>query len=366
MQVNGGFGRDHGSEVRLRSFPAQPFKDKEFSINFFKLMVRTRVLEERHIKMAKVGDGFFWIGGPGEEAFAVSLGLLADQGQGPEYDMLHLHYRNNGVALAMGVPMIDFIRQMKCSALDPFSGGRNFVSHIAKKELNILPVTSPIETQFSIAPGTALRQRALRDQGKRSGVTVVVGGDAGTAEGDFATCLVWSSRPGRELPMLMIVTNNRFGISTPAETQHGERHIADRGKAFGIKSNVVDGNSPDKIWSALRDAFDYVRENCKPFLLEVEVSRLYGHSSSSGANRIKEELCPVDSFEKKLIKQGWLSEADSKRIFDAAWAEANAALETVRNEAMPASETVLENSFVSGVGGLPPSASPGVVSQVEQ
>jgi 2-oxoisovalerate dehydrogenase E1 component alpha subunit len=339
---------------RRSSYPVQPFKDKEFSLNYFKLMVRARVLEERLIKMAKSGDGFFWIGGPGEEAFSTALGLLVNYGEGPEHDMLHMHYRSNGVLLAMGQPMIDFIRQMRSVTTDPFSGGRNFVSHVAKKEWNVMPVTSTIETQYSIAPGTGLAQRRLRGQGKDSGITVVVGGDAGTAEGDFATCLIWASRPGAELPMLIVVTNNRFGISTPAETQHGEKHIADRGKAFGIKTNICDGNAPDKVWSALEDAMEYVRDTGKPFLLEVSLSRCYGHSSSSGANWVKGEECPIESFEKKLLKQGWITQAEIEALFESARQEANSALEQVRKENWPDPSTVLDHSFANnGRAGIP-------------
>lgn len=329
---------------RLR-VPAQPFKDKTFTLAFYQLMVRCRVLEERLIKMARTGDGFFWIGGPGEEAFNVALGLLANKGQGLEHDYFHLHYRNAGTVLAMGEPMISFIRQMRSVSTDPFSGGRNFVSHIAKKEWNIMPVTSTIETQFAVAPGTARAQWRARKAGKNSGITVVVGGDAGTAEGDFASCLVWSSRPNEELPLLMIVTNNRFGISTPAETQHGERHIADRAKAFGIQSAVVDGNSPEKTWKAVSEAMEYVRNSGAPYLLELNVSRLYGHSSSSGSNRIEGEECPIERFEAKLIKQGWLTPQQIESTLAAAWQEANAALEEARKEPAPDASSVLDHSF---------------------
>ncbi len=340
--------------------PAQPFKDKEFSIAFFELMVRNRVLEERIIKMAKTGDGFFWIGGPGEEAFNISLGLQIEKGQGVGADILHLHYRSNGVLLAMGLPMIDMIRQMRSSHNDPFSGGRNFVSHVAKKEWNVMPVTSTIETQFVVAPGTALAQKRAADKGEKSGVTVVVGGDAGTAEGDFASSLVWSSRPQDELPLLMIVTNNQFGISTPAGTQHGEKLISDRGKAFGIKTATVEGHNPEKVWAGLEEALDYVRNRRKPYLLEVACSRLYGHSSSTGANRIKEEICTIETFEKKLVKNGWLSKVEIEAMYKSAWDEANSALEVTRQEPYPDSSTVLNHSFVGDfVGGLPHSAKGG-------
>ena len=182
---------------------------------------------------------------------------------------------------------------MKNTASDPYSGGLNFVNHYSIKQWNVVPVSSPIEVQFSMAPGTALAQK--RHGGR--GITIVQGGDAGTAEADFATCLIWSSRPGAELPILMIVTNNQWGISTPAATQHGERNIADRGKAFGLKTNVIDGNDPEDAYAGIKDAMEYVRKERKPFLLEANVSRLYGHSSSSGANFISEEADCLVKFE---------------------------------------------------------------------
>src|SRR6185437_7094119 len=92
-------------------------------------MLTARLLEERLIRMQKQGDGYFWIGGPGEEAFGVPLGLLALKGEGLDHDYLHLHYRCSATVLAMGADPIDSIRQMKNVASDPYSGGRNFAGH---------------------------------------------------------------------------------------------------------------------------------------------------------------------------------------------------------------------------------------------
>jgi 2-oxoisovalerate dehydrogenase E1 component alpha subunit len=334
--------------------PAQPFKDKNFSLAYHKHMVRARALEERLIKMMRSGDGFFWIGGPGEEAFAVALGLQVKKGHGVAYDYLHLHYRSNPIALTMGAPMIDFVRQMKSVAGDPFSGGRNFVAHICKREWNIVPVTSTIETQFAVAPGTAMAQRRARLRGEEAGVTIVIGGDAGSAEGDFATGLIWSSRPGFELPLLFITTNNKYGISTPAETQHGEKNVSDRARAFGIPVAVVDGNTPDKIWAALETAFDTVRSTGKPYFLEVMVSRLHGHSSSSGAQRTLDEPCCIDVFEKKLLKNGWITEKEIEDVKQAAHQEAQEAHEQVKKESYPDPSTFQDHSFANNVrGGVP-------------
>ena len=77
-----------------------------------RIMLQARAMEERMIKMSKSGEGYFWIGGPGEEAFNAALGLQVKKGQGPDYDYLHLHYRNSATLVAMGLPVLDCIRQM--------------------------------------------------------------------------------------------------------------------------------------------------------------------------------------------------------------------------------------------------------------
>jgi len=276
---------------------------RELLVQMHELMVETRALEERLIQMYKQGHGYFWIGGPGEEAFNVPLGLLMKKGQGPAYDYLHAHYRQSGTMLALGEEPIGALRQMKNTATDPYSRGRNFAGHFSKKQWNIAPVSSPIEVQYQMAPGTAWMQK--RHGG--DGISIVTGGDAGTAEGDFASCLVWSSRPGNEVPLLIIVTNNQWGISTAAQGQHGEKHVADRGKAFNIRSKTIDGNDPVNCYLELQEAMDYVRKERKPFLMEAMVSRLYGHSSASGANFVGNETDCVASYERYLEQAGVLT-----------------------------------------------------------
>jgi 2-oxoisovalerate dehydrogenase E1 component alpha subunit len=300
-------------------------------LQIYQIMVRTRAMEERMIKMSKSGQGHFWIGGPGEEAFNACLGLQIKKGQGPLYDFLHLHYRNSATLVAMGMPLLHGIRQMAMTATDSHSLGRNFSSHYAHASWNVVPVTSVIEVQYLMAPGTALMNKRLSDDA----ITIVTGGDAGTAEGDFASCMVWSTRPGNELPVLLIVTNNGWGISTPACSQHAEMHITDRGKAFGIPGEVVDGNDPIASWHSLDRAMKYVREHRKPFMIEALVSRLYGHSSSSGALRVKGEIDPIDRFGKRLLEAGVLDTAAIEHIHEDALAEVEAAVETALSEAQP-------------------------------
>ena len=306
------------------------------------VMLRARLLEERLITMYKQGDGYFWIGGPGEEAFNVPLGFLVNQGAGVDHDYLHLHYRSSGTLLAMGADPVDSLRQMKNVATDPYSKGRNFAGHFSKRAWNVVPVSSPIEVQFSIAIGTARAQRA--GSGAK-GITIVQGGDAGTAEGDFATALVWSSRKGAELPLLLIVTNNKFGISTPYSGQHGEEHISDRGKAFGMPTAVVDGNDPEASYHALEKALHYVRTEKKPYLLEAMVSRLRGHSSASGANVAKEEVDCLDRFEQVIVDRKLKTRGELDQRREAITQELADASKRVRLEPAPTPESVWDYVF---------------------
>jgi len=305
------------------------------------LMVRSRVLEERLIKIYRSGESFFWIGAPGEEAFGVPLGLLVDKGQGPQHDFLHLHYRCTPTLMAMGMSMIDSIRLMMNRVTDPSTGGRNFSNHYCFPQWNVVPVTSPIEVQYVFALGTARVQKRRQTKG----ITIVTGGDAGTAEGDFASCLVWSTRPGNELPMLITVQNNRWGISTDYESQHGETHIADRGKAFNIRTIVMNGNDPVESYKVLNEAMAEIRKKRKPILLEAKVSRLFGHSSASGANRVDEED-PVLLFEERLLKAGLVKSHDVKEIWRQAEDEARAAQETARLEPGPEPETIWDHIYM--------------------
>jgi 2-oxoisovalerate dehydrogenase E1 component alpha subunit len=313
----------------------------ERCLQIHRLMVRTRVLEERMIKMSKSGQGYFWIGGPGEEAFNACLGLQIKKGCGPAYDYLHLHYRNSACLVAMGMPLLDGIRQMAMTITDTHSAGRNFTGHFAHREWNVIPVTSVIEVQYVMAPGTAIVQK--RNGG--DGVTIVAGGDAGTAEGDFASCLIWCTRPGNELPVLIIVENNGWGISTPACSQHGEKRIIDRGKAFGIPGEQVDGNDPIASWYAIRRALEHCRKTRRPFLLEAFVSRLYGHSSSSGALRVKNEPDPIALFEQKLLDAGVYDQTAIEQVHEEALAEVEAALEQALQEPAPQASDVEKYTY---------------------
>ncbi|MBX3034463.1 MAG: thiamine pyrophosphate-dependent dehydrogenase E1 component subunit alpha [Bdellovibrionaceae bacterium] len=315
---------------------------KDLLLQMHDLMVKSRVLEERLIKIYRAGESYFWIGGPGEEAWGVPLGLLGRKGQGTAYDWYHLHYRCTPTLIALGLEMIDSIRLMMNRVTDPSTGGRNFSNHYCFPQWNVAPVTSPIEVQYPIACGTAHAQK----RAGKGALSIVSGGDAGTAEGDFASGLIWASRKGNELPVLITVQNNRWGISTSFEGQHGERYIADRAKAFGIKSMVINGNDPVESYLKIQEQMEYIRRTGKPAFIEAQVSRLYGHSSASGANRIEGESDCLKDFEAKLLKSGLLKESEAKEIWDAYEAEGVRATEQARGEGVPSADSVWDQVYV--------------------
>lgn len=306
-------------------------------------MVKSRVLEDRLIKIYKAGDAYFWIGAPGEEAWGVPLGLLVNKGQGPDHDYLHLHYRGTPTLVAMGMEMIDSIRLIMNRATDPSTGGRNFSNHYCFPKWNVAPVSSPIEVQYIMALGTAHVQK----RNKTKALTIVTGGDAGTAEGDFASCLVWASRKGQELPMLITVQNNKWGISTSFDGQHGETNIADRAKAFNIRARVINGNDPVESYLSIKEEMEYIRKTGKPSFIEAHLSRLYGHSSASGANFVAGEVDGLRDFEAKLLKADILKEKEVQSLWSDLEEEAAQAQKQVRLEPVPTAESIWENIYVN-------------------
>lgn len=319
--------------------------DKALKVRIHDLMVKTRLTEETAISMNKKGEGHFWIGGAGEEAFGVALGLQVKKGQGPDHDYLHLHYRGGPTAIAMGVEPIDHLRQMRATVNDRFSGGRQFVEHYAIPEWNIVPVSPTIETQYTMAPGTAWVQR--RHGG--DGITIVTGGDAGAAEGDFHVCLTWCSRPGRELPVLIVVTHNRWGISTASTSQWANPNLNELAGPFGIKNACIDGNDVETAWNGIAEAMAYIRKERKPFCLQANVSRLYGHSSASGANRIEGEFDCIAAFEDKLIRDRVMTRAECDAVWDRWREHVRKCYEQVHVEPMPDGSDIWKHIFAEPV-----------------
>ena len=147
---------------------------------------------------------------PGEEAFNAALGLLVHKGQGPAFDYLHLHYRSTGTLLAMGADPIDALRQMKNTATDPYSAGRNFVDHYSVRNWNVVPVSSPsrCSSRWPRHGDRATARRRPRDHNRARRRR-----RHGRGRLRHLPPLVLPARP--ELPCLMIIANNRGASRRP-------------------------------------------------------------------------------------------------------------------------------------------------------
>jgi len=203
-----------------------------------------------------------------------------------------------------------------------------------------VPMSPTIETQYATAIGTGIAQARL----KTDAITVVNGGDGGTAEGDFHSCLVWANRPVLKLPILMVVVNNGWAISVAESTQHGEKKIADWAKVFDMGAATINGNDLVEAWFGVKDAMAHCRKERKPFLLEALCSRLYGHSSSSGANRIPEADC-IALLEARLAERKLATKDQFEKTWADAHAEIDAAHQKVKGEPFPEPGTIWQDVF---------------------
>src|SRR2546430_17310792 len=152
-------------------------------------------------------------------------------------------------------------------------------------------------------------------------------------------------RPPRSTLFPYTTLFRSWGISTHYQGQHGEKRISDRGKAFGIESKTIDGNDPEVSYRELSAAMEYVRSERKPFLLEAMLSRLYGHSSASGANRINDEADCITGFERRLEERGLLTRQQMDEMRASFTAGLLAAHKQVKEEPQPEGKTIHENVF---------------------
>src|SRR5439155_20760138 len=136
-----------------------------------------------------------------------------------------------------------------------------------------------------------------------------------------------------------------WGISTAAEPQHGDKRVIDRGAAFGIPGEVVDGNDPIASWHAIARAMAHCRRGRTPYMLEARVSRLHGHSSSSGAQRVRDEADCILLFEERLLEAGILDREAMEQVRDEARAEADGALDQATHEPRPTPEDVYRHIY---------------------
>lgn len=284
----------------------------------YSALVKPRMIEEKMLKLLRQGQVSKWFSGIGQEAIAVgaTLALEAD-----EY-IMPLH-RNLGVFTARGIPFEKLLHQWQGN-IGGFTKGRDRSFHFGTNEYHIAGMISHLGAMLSVADGVALGN--LLD-GKQK-VSLAFSGDGGTSEGEFHEAVnlaaVW------DLPVIFLVENNGYGLSTPSKDQFRCAHIADKGIGYGIESKTIDGNNILEVYTEISTIAADLRQNPRPFLLECKTFRMRGHEEASGTKYVPQELMdewakkdPIANFENYLLTNKLISVKDIVKIKDAITDEIN-------------------------------------------
>src|SRR5215207_6953546 len=281
----------------------------ETLIHLYKNLLWPRLIEEKMLVLLRQGRISKWFSGIGQEAISVGATLALEQDEW----IMPLH-RNLGVFTSRNMPLHKLIKQWQGSQ-DGYSKGRERSFHFGSKGHYICGMISHLGPQLAIADGTALAHK-LKGESK---VSVAFTGDGGTSEGDFHealnTAAVW------DLPVIFIIENNGYGLSTPVQEQYRCENLADRAKGYGMESVIIDGNNVLTVYDTIKGVRDYCLKHQKPYLIECLTFRMRGHEEASGTKYVPKELFdaweakdPVIKYEKYLQEQGVLTEEQTENI----------------------------------------------------
>lgn len=295
-------------EKRTISFDRTGFEDDELK-SIYKALVKPRMIEEKMLILLRQGKISKWFSGWGQEAISVgtTLGMNSDE------FMFPMH-RNLGVFTSREIPLNRLFAQFQ-GKMSGFTKGRDRSFHFGSKEHKVVGMISHLGPQLALADGVALASN-LRNENK---ATIVYTGDGGASEGDFHEALnvaaVW------DLPVIFVVENNAWGLSTPSVEQFKCKQFIDKGIGYGIDAFQVDGNNILEVVSTVRKIAASIRKKPRPFLLECMTFRMRGHEESSGTKYYPEGIqdkwakkCPVANYELFLKEEGVLSETDIELI----------------------------------------------------
>lgn len=304
--------------------PVIEFNRKNYSdetlMELYKAILLPRMIEEKMLLNLRLGKISKWFSGIGQEAISVGLTKAMED---DEY-ILPMH-RNLGVFTSRGIPLDKLFMQLQGS-YNGFSKGRERSFHFGTNDYHIVGMISHLGPQLGIADGIALAEllrNKIGPNGKKGSkdlkITSVFSGDGGTSEGDFHESLnvaaVW------DLPVLFIIENNAYGLSTPTSEQYKCKALVDKATGYGMEAYQIDGNNILEVYDRILTLRNSLKKRPRPVLIECMTFRMRGHEEASGVKYVPKELFekwevkdPVKNFEKYLIDEGVLKESTVQLI----------------------------------------------------
>lgn len=272
-------------------------------LEFYRKLLLPRMIEERMLISLRQGKISKWFSAWGQEAISVGTTLAMNE---DEY-MLTMH-RNLGVFTAREIPLRKLFAQFQGKS-EGFTKGRDRSFHFGTQDYKIIGMISHLGSQMGVADGIALAN--LLQKNKKA--TLVFTGDGGASEGDFHEAVnmaaVWN------LPLIIIVENNQWGLSTPSSEQFKMKSFKDKGVGYGIDAVSIDGNNLMEVYETVKHWAEEIRENPRPVLIECMTFRMRGHEEASGTAYYPEGLIdswepmdPITQYENFLKEKGILTD----------------------------------------------------------
>jgi 2-oxoisovalerate dehydrogenase E1 component len=275
-------------------FDRTHISDEEL-LNFYTTLLYPRLVEEKMLFLLRQGRISKWFSGIGQEAIAVGAALALDADEW----ILPLH-RNLGVFTARNMPLQQLFHQWQGSP-QGYSKGRERSFHFGSQAHHICGMISHLGPQLSVADGIALAHK-LKGENK---VSLAFTGEGGTSEGEFHEALnvaaVW------DLPVIFLIENNGYGLSTPVEEQYRCEQLVQRAVGYGMRGMRINGNNLLEVYHAIREAKRHALQEQQPVLIEAVTFRMRGHEEASGTKYVPPALLeewatqdPIQHFENFL------------------------------------------------------------------
>lgn len=278
-------------------------------IRIYRSLLWPRMIEEKMLVLLRQGRISKWFSGIGQEAIAVGATLAMNEDEW----IMPLH-RNLGVFTSRNMPLSKLFMQWQ-GAKEGYSKGRERSFHFGSREHHICGMISHLGPQLAIATGAALAYKLKRE----NKVSLAFTGEGGTSEGDFHEALnvaaVW------DLPVIFIIENNGYGLSTPVSEQYRCISLIDKAKGYGMEGVSIDGNNVLTVYDTIKGVRDYCAKHQKPYIVECMTFRMRGHEEASGVKYVPPKLFeiwelkdPVRNFENFLEANGIMDKQASEKI----------------------------------------------------